>query len=501
MLRRLLFPWLTDRINNTYAYGTSGYCPSAYNLATSGCTTFRGGAYNILTSTTQGHADVTTYPIDTSPWNNLSMYADTLELTSNISLTSFPVGVPISDLGQQAYQPMNGFGIGPNSTLLRALRSAGQIASHSWSMFWGIDGNVEQMDGIFVLGGYDKAKVQGTGYTEEVVYSSTCATGMVLSITDLTLNFANGTDSSIFPASASTALQVCLEPDYPALMTIPLDPYFQNFETLTNVTLSSRSLGIIYFANRYSPGDDRYTGDLTIKFQSGLSVRIPNDQLVVPDRYVASNGTIYHTENYTTTLLAIQDVNANDMSILGRPFLSAAQLFFNGDTNLYTLWEANTTTDIDLVAIDDTNRVVSTDCSEASGTDAATTTASYLSPSDGSSTGSSASASASASSKLSSGSIAGIAVGSIAGVALIVGAVLFFLRRGRKKPMTPRPELADNVYNPYQEGMYRDGMVTKENMMANGYLPEMPAGSVMAAPTRPYITTRPTQQEHFELMG
>lgn len=245
-------------MNNSFAYGTDGRCGGTSSAE---CTTFRGGAYDVFSSTTRKVADSDAYPVDTSPWSEASYVTDTMILSDEISLDNFPLGVPLNDLGQQGYHPMNAIGLGDNSTLLHALKSSGKIASRTWSMFWGRNGasKSSQMEGIFVLGGYDKAKIQKQKYTQALAdLGSGCSTRMVVTITDMILNFSNGTNASIFPQSASSAIQACIVPDYPVLMTIPLDPYFANFEELTNQTLPDRSFGLVYFANRYGADDTVY---------------------------------------------------------------------------------------------------------------------------------------------------------------------------------------------------------------------------------------------------
>lgn len=66
------------------------------------------------------------------------------------------------------------------------------------------------------------------------------------------LNLPNGTDVSLFGGSQSTAINACLDPSYPVLMTLPFDPYFQNFELFTGQSLLSKSFGIDYYCMLYS---------------------------------------------------------------------------------------------------------------------------------------------------------------------------------------------------------------------------------------------------------
>jgi hypothetical protein len=91
-------------------------------------------------------------------------------------------------------------------------------------MFWGRTGATAdtQLDGNLVLGGYDRAKVvAGTNYTQRLSYARpACATAMLVTISDIVLHFANGTDASLFGGVQSSAITACIVPSYPVLMTI-----------------------------------------------------------------------------------------------------------------------------------------------------------------------------------------------------------------------------------------------------------------------------------------
>lgn len=179
-------------------------------------------------------------------------------LSSNVTLGSFPIGIAQADWGEQGYFPQVALGLGPNSTILNTLKSTGQIASRSWSMFWGRTGatSATQLDGSFVFGGYDRAKVTGVNHTSALTTAkSACSTNLLVTITDMILNFPNGTDTSLFGAvEKSTVLAACIVPTYPVLMTIPTTPYFNNFETFTNENLPGRSFGLYYYGMLYGTG-------------------------------------------------------------------------------------------------------------------------------------------------------------------------------------------------------------------------------------------------------
>jgi hypothetical protein len=126
-----------------------------------------------------------------------------------MTLEDFPIARPVNtdkwDL--QAYAPQNIIGMDSGSTVLEALKNAGRIASKSFGFWWGLDGvgEKDQKGGSFVLGGYDRAKAYGDGVTTQLTHTDKCASGMVVSISDILLNFRNGTDTSIYN------LQVAIE--------------------------------------------------------------------------------------------------------------------------------------------------------------------------------------------------------------------------------------------------------------------------------------------------
>jgi hypothetical protein len=143
------------------------------------------------------------------------------------------MGMPGYDYAAQ-FDTQNNIGFGVNSTFLNALQAAGKIASRSYSWWWGRTGATEdaQMDGAIVFGGYDRAKVTGKPYTQNLIPPEVnCQSGMRMTISDLILNFPNGTLASILQHKQISA---CLQPDFPVLMTLPTDPYYETFEQLTN---------------------------------------------------------------------------------------------------------------------------------------------------------------------------------------------------------------------------------------------------------------------------
>jgi hypothetical protein len=158
---------------------------------------------------------------------------------------------------------------------------------------------------------------------------------------------------------------------------------------------------------------------MTIQFDSGLSVRIPNDQLVVPNLTInpQTGQLVANASEPELVINSIQQVNEGDLPQLGRQFLSSAYLMVNQDADEFTLWSANPTANEDLVAVDTQNQVIEEFCSS-------TTNTSKTVPHN--------TTQAQSSDKLSAGGILGTTVGSVAVVAVVLGAIFWFITRRRK---------------------------------------------------------------------
>ncbi|KIH93389.1 hypothetical protein SPBR_04181 [Sporothrix brasiliensis 5110] len=414
-------------LNNTLLYGTDGYClagsPGAGPWANAGLSA-NAYLYDGANDTVLGGS---TYP-------KFTHVADTLRLNSNVTLDGFPMSIALSDWGEQAYTPMMGIGLGTNSTLLNLLASSGQIASRSWSYFWGrttvpggASGTSEQLGGSVVFGGYDRAKVTGAKYTQSMTTTEpNCPSQLLVTITDIVLNFANGSEASLFPASSSAAMTACLTPALPTLMWLPLDSYFNTMLDLTNNSIYAmgRSVGIYYWNMRYEPsGFDPYDGDLTITLQSGLSVRIPNDQLVRPHTAIdqTTGNILVNTTAPDLVIDSLQNVQATKLAQLGWQFFSSAYLLVNQDAREFTLWAANPTAAEDLVAVDTTGAEITDFCASSAGTN--TTAGSGGAPGPGHASPP-------------TGVIVGSAVAAVAVIGIVVGLLVWWLRRRRRLQAT-----------------------------------------------------------------
>ncbi|KAK1633627.1 aspartic peptidase domain-containing protein [Colletotrichum phormii] len=433
--------------NGTLLYGTNGVCTlrGSDKWPKDGCTSFRGGSYDSLASKTSKATTHDATPEDDG-WPDINPVADTMKLNSNLTLDNFAMGIALSDWDTQGYKAMMGLGLGSNSTILRVLKESGKIASRTWSLFWGRGfGMSTQLDGHLIYGGYDRAKVSGKRYTQPLTPNiAQCESQLVVTVTDLTMNFDNGTDVSIFP-SKSSAISTCINPTIPVMMRMPLNPYFSTFLKYTDNTIDNmtRSLGYHYWNMKYLPDQKPYDGALTITLSSGLKIRVDRDNLVLPHVLLdeQTGEMLVNATEKDMLFDSMQQVNENDMAQLGWQFLSAAYLQVNHDTSEFSLWQANPTWNQDIVALDSGNNDVVNFCSSQSNDGNKTVNGGG----DAGGSGNDSSASPSFSG-LSRGAIAGIAVGGTAAIAIIVGAVLWFLKRKRSRaPSLPSPGIVQNT--------------------------------------------------------
>lgn len=191
----------------------------------------------------------------------MDFVADSLKLNDNTTLLNFPLGIAQNYWEEQGYSTMMAIGLGPNSTILNVLKSTGKIASRTWSLFYGLKASQSgsRLNGSFVLGGYDKAKVSGNKHTQSLTTDNdSCKTQMVVTLRDMALNFANGTDVSLMGKSASSALSVCINPTIPVFMSMPLEPYFNNWMGYTgnSIAAMARTKGLNFWNLRYPAGVD-----------------------------------------------------------------------------------------------------------------------------------------------------------------------------------------------------------------------------------------------------
>lgn len=223
--------------------------------------TYRGGLYDqSASSTSQQESSVAAaggvsgddaWSSDQGAW-----ITDDLVLNVNSTEKSFPLGLARED-AMDVYGPQNVLGLGRDSTILNTLKSTGKIASRTWSMFWGWTGATpdQQSNGTFVFGGYDAAKVTGTNYTKALqTEDSRCGSGMMVTMSAIKMQYPNGSTYSLYNGSQSTALNACIGPSYPVLMTLPY-VYYTVFENLCGCDDIGRSFGYNFYGMLFDPGE------------------------------------------------------------------------------------------------------------------------------------------------------------------------------------------------------------------------------------------------------
>ena len=155
--------------------------------------------------------------------------SDTLTINGSFVVEQYPFGTPRTDKMQ--FLDYSVLGMGKDSSLMTMLWNQGSIASRSFSLYWGQTGTTSdhQLDGNLVIGGLDEAKTSGSNYTTKLDHSSPCPTGMLISVSDISLEFPNGTSASIMAANIGQSINFCIAPEFP-MMTVPPDMFDQWIE-------------------------------------------------------------------------------------------------------------------------------------------------------------------------------------------------------------------------------------------------------------------------------
>ncbi|KAK2748487.1 hypothetical protein FQN57_000620 [Myotisia sp. PD_48] len=415
-------------LNNTFVYGSDGFCQRMSEVA---CESFRGGLYNSTRSNSAGTPSPDSHPTDGEPYPPMQWTSDDAMINDQVTLEKFPIARATEDWGQQETHPQAALGLGPNSTLLAALKSSGRIASLSWGLSWGHRALVADppLDGTLVLGGYDRARVTGQNYTQKLSTSdSRCS--LSVTIDDITLQFNNGTEESLL----GSPIPACIQPENPLLLTLPQDPYFLNFQRLSGGGRWTRSNGVYYNAMIYRGA--MYDQDLSIKLSSGLVIRIPNDELIYPNLVIDnSTGNFIAREPEPTLMInPLEGESARLPAILGQIFLSRSYILVNHETNELTMWEAEITDNSDPIPLDEDNQAIGDICSP-----------SPIPSSNASFPGNAGNSPDSDPQKgrLSGGQIAGIGVGVALGAMVLLSAIILY-RRKRNKSKTQAVELTSD---------------------------------------------------------
>ena len=238
-----------------------------------------------------------------------------MKLNSTVNISSFPLFAPTTGA-----LPQFGLGLGRNSTFLEYLYRSKQIASRSWSLFWGLEGGgpSSQMNGSLTFGGFDQAKTTGANLTQafsSLADMTVCPSSMIVFITDVQVKFPNGTSSSLFESAEGTAMRSCIKPDIP-LITFPSNVW-QAFSAVAGGNYIAPSESYKLWGMDYAT-NGVFDGDLSFCFSSGLEVTVPNSQLVVPDVQINQAGQMDIPDRNTREILIynLESSNVDDMPLL-----------------------------------------------------------------------------------------------------------------------------------------------------------------------------------------
>ncbi|KAK4200412.1 aspartic peptidase domain-containing protein [Triangularia verruculosa] len=447
----VVLPW--PDLNNTYIYDEQSNCDSSIIWNEQICEIRRGGYFLETESTTfkksadlidagGAPSELNTRGIELGVSKLLSTsLAGTETLTSGLNSAkplTMPIGIPRLRW-DNGYTMLHAMGMGSNSTFLNALTAAGQLSSRVWSIWWGrMWTETNAMDGSLVLGGYDQEKVTGRNITLPLDYTpeSGCWTGMKVTVSNLLINFRNGTDVGILPRDS--ALRFCIVPQRQLLMEAP-GSIVDTFQNATKMTSIGTSFGLHWNSRLFNntPGNNLFDGDVTFVLNDGLNVRVPNSQLLVPFVDVDRSGV--RNVDRSKKELVMFGVG-EEPATLGRYFLTAAYLMVNHDERTFTMWQANPTTKSSLVAVQRKGSQAR-DCEGSGGGNADPT---------GGAPDQNTNDSDDSSVPLNIGMIAGGAVGGVVVIAAILTA-FFLVRRSKGRRSSREPEAVSPPG--YYEGM------------------------------------------------
>ncbi|KAG6363429.1 hypothetical protein INS49_008528 [Diaporthe citri] len=290
---------------------------------------------------------------------------------------------------------------------------------------------------IFEAGGATQEENDQIGQTlgipnliSQSLHDEGCFKGMKVTVTAILLNKRNGEDVSIAPTYF--ALACCIVPQRQMLLEAPSITRV-NFESQTGMSHLRPSYGLHWSATQYV-ATEVYDGDLTIRLSSGLSIRVSNNQFLLPYVDIADNGTRVTNDSLVDLLINNMDRRRPDRKI-------------------------------------------------GPSTDPSCTSVGSGDGGGGGSTGTPSTATAELSPSISTGAVVGIAVGSVAGLTAVAIAVFLILRRRRKRlaaragsqPVGPSDNSTDENAKPNVLTEMPDGSVPPE-MVGSDLYPEM-AGS------------------------
>ena len=276
-----------SQTNNTAVFDVHNQCYTDAganytrpNSTAAECFSFYGGAFNESRSSTwtnAGSYGALGVPEDSIvDFGPIAYVTDTLSLISIISTPRFPFVIDHGRTGYEAFF-MNTVGLGINSTLLNTLISARKIPTRTWSMFNGFTGSQSQnqSNGILVLGGYDEAKIFGSvadnitidmDFSPDAISSTNLAkcpaTGMIITVSNMTLAWPNGTKASLMGSSAGDTLRGCVIPNYDYISM--QSDMWETFVSLTDTQEVGRSNSPLSWFQNLVTAESAYVTFLSI---------------------------------------------------------------------------------------------------------------------------------------------------------------------------------------------------------------------------------------------
>ncbi|ORY17278.1 hypothetical protein BCR34DRAFT_51722 [Clohesyomyces aquaticus] len=439
--------------NQTYVFGEQ----DASNFGSYGyANAWRGGYYQPKNSSTSNLAS-TPFPLttvtgqppaceeprraETSAW-----YQDTVYFGSDLPPANFTFGIPRKDIdGDHDFIPAAQLGLGSNSSFLRLIKERGHVVTRVYSIFWGRSFGTasEVTDGSLMLGGFDESIINdtATNLTAPIVMKDTrtqgCNTGMLVTITQMTLNWPNNTDTTVFGNQNSLfALEACIIPGYQGVMTLPND-YWEAIRNLMGGQVVKTKDGGDFRTGGVYIGDPVYDphglfyGDLTLSIRGtsnkDIDIRVLNTELVTIDPYITPSGIQDgHGANRTILLNGLPS-SSKDTPVLGRIFLSSAYLMVNHDQSEFTVWPVSKNPKLGsktngIRAVDGKGVVSQEFC--GTGTNGTSNPGSSPSPSS-----SSLPTGGNLDRKLSTGGVVGLAIGAVAAISFVIGAACVYWKR------------------------------------------------------------------------
>jgi hypothetical protein len=202
---------------NTYVYGAEGFCEGAFRPYS--CLVIHGGQYNQSLSTTARDSLAPIAPFIDEKFDS-NWTSDSVTFGDGATIHDWSFGTPSNQKRDENSNLQATIGVAINSTFINALRTAGNISSNAYSLFWGDEFTNEPCDGAFTLGGYDEAILGDSMVTKGFTRSEErCAEGMIVEVTHMRLNHQEGPTVDLLDGLG--ALNVCVIPSLRAIMAVP----------------------------------------------------------------------------------------------------------------------------------------------------------------------------------------------------------------------------------------------------------------------------------------